>query len=82
VLDVRQESEWDRGHIPGSRHIFVGDLADRMEEVRSEGEVWAICASGHRAALAASMLDREEVPVRLVEGTGVTDFLEHCLPIE
>jgi glyoxylase-like metal-dependent hydrolase (beta-lactamase superfamily II)/rhodanese-related sulfurtransferase len=78
VLDVRQETEWDRGHIPGSQHVFVGDLPERIGEVPRDGEVWAICATGHRAALAASILDREGVPVRLVEGTGVTDFLEHC----
>jgi glyoxylase-like metal-dependent hydrolase (beta-lactamase superfamily II)/rhodanese-related sulfurtransferase len=80
VLDVRQESEWDRGHIPGSRHVFVGDLPDRVDEVPRDGEVWVICATGHRAALAASLLDRERIPVRLVEGTGVTDFLDHCHP--
>jgi len=42
--------------------------------------VWTICATGHRATMAASLLDREGVPVRLVDGTGVPDFLAHCLP--
>ena len=79
LLDVRQRTEWDAGRIPGSTQVFVGDLADRMDAVPRDGEeVWAICASGHRAALAASLLDRADLPVRLVEGTGVTDFLEHC----
>jgi rhodanese-related sulfurtransferase len=78
VLDVRQQTEWEAGNIEGSKHVFVGDLADRIDEVPRDGEVWTICATGHRAALAASMLDRNDIPVRLVEGTGVTDFLEHC----
>lgn len=80
VLDVRQRAEWNEGHIPESQHIFVGDLPDRIDEVPREGEVWAICATGHRAAMAASLLDRAGRPVRLVEGTGVTDFLAHCGP--
>jgi glyoxylase-like metal-dependent hydrolase (beta-lactamase superfamily II)/rhodanese-related sulfurtransferase len=80
VLDVRQQTEWNQGHIPGSQHVFVGDLPDRMSEVPGEGEVWAVCASGHRASLAASLLDRAGKPVRLVEGTGVSDFLAHCAP--
>jgi hydroxyacylglutathione hydrolase len=81
MLDVRQQVEWDRGHIAGSTHIFVGDLPDRLVEVPGEGEVWAACATGHRASMAASLLDRAGVPVRLVDGTGVPDFLAHCAPV-
>ena len=51
-----------------------------LDEVPRDEQVWVICASGHRAALATSLLDREDIAVRLVEGTGVTDFLEHCAP--
>jgi hydroxyacylglutathione hydrolase len=80
VLDVRQRVEWDRGSIPGSVHVFVGDLPERLGEVPADREVWTICATGHRASLAASILDRARIPVRLVEGTGVEDFLAHCLP--
>jgi rhodanese-related sulfurtransferase len=79
ILDVRQKREWDRGHIPESRHIFVGDLGSRIDEVPRDGEVWAICASGQRSAIAASLLDRDGIPVRLVDGAGVPDFLKHCL---
>jgi hydroxyacylglutathione hydrolase len=80
VLDVRQQVEWDRGHIAGSTHIFVGDLPDRVEEVPREEQVWAACATGHRASMAASLLDRAGVPVTLVDGAGVPDFLAHCVP--
>jgi rhodanese-related sulfurtransferase len=82
LLDVRQQPEWDAGRIPGSRHVFVGDLPGRLDEVPRDGEVWAICATGHRAALAASLLDRDDISVRLVEGTGVTDFLKHCARLD
>jgi hydroxyacylglutathione hydrolase len=78
ILDVRQTTEWDAGHIPESRHVFVGDLPERLEEIPRDEDAWVICATGHRAALASSLLDREGIPVRLVEGTGVPDFLEHC----
>ncbi len=79
ILDVRQKREWDRGHIPESRHIFVGDLGSRLDEVPRDGDVWAICASGQRSAIAASLLDRNGIPVRLVDGSGVPDFLKTCL---
>jgi hydroxyacylglutathione hydrolase len=80
VIDVRQDVEWNRGSIPGSQHLFVGDLPDRMGEVPKDGEAWVICASGQRSSIAASLLDGVGMPVRLVDGTGVRDFLQNCGP--
>jgi rhodanese-related sulfurtransferase len=80
ILDVRQQIEWNKGSIPGSRHVFVGDLPDRLDEVDGEAEVWAICASGQRSSMAASILDRVGVPVRMVDGGGVKEFLQECAP--
>jgi glyoxylase-like metal-dependent hydrolase (beta-lactamase superfamily II)/rhodanese-related sulfurtransferase len=80
LLDVRQQTEWDAGHIADSDHVFVGDLPGRIDEVSKDGEVWVVCATGHRASTAASILDRNDRSVRLVEGTGVNDFLTHCDP--
>jgi hydroxyacylglutathione hydrolase len=82
ILDVRQRSEWERSHIPGSRHLFVGDLPNRLSEVPRGEHVWAICATGHRSSMAASLLDRAGVPVTLVAKGGVPSFLNHCLPDE
>jgi glyoxylase-like metal-dependent hydrolase (beta-lactamase superfamily II) len=79
VLDVRQQREWDAGHIPDSQHVFVGDLPERVAEVRASGTVWTICATGHRSSMAASLLDREGIPVALVGDGGVLDFLRRCM---
>jgi glyoxylase-like metal-dependent hydrolase (beta-lactamase superfamily II)/rhodanese-related sulfurtransferase len=78
VLDVRQRVEWDRGHIPGSTHLFVGELPDRLHEITENGEVWVICASGQRSSIAGSILDRVGVPVRVVTRGGVDDWLASC----
>jgi hydroxyacylglutathione hydrolase len=78
LLDVRQQTEWDEAHAADSQHIFVGDLLDHLGEVPRDKESWAICATGFRASMAASLLDRAGAPVRLVDGTGVSDFLAHC----
>ncbi len=75
VLDVRQQTEWDEGHLEGSTHMFVGDVNARLRDIPRDREVWTVCASGHRAAMAASLLDRDGVPVRLVTPGGVTDLL-------
>ncbi|MFF4223355.1 rhodanese-like domain-containing protein [Streptomyces sp. L500] len=56
VLDVRRDSERAAGFVSGSTHIPVHRLRDRVGEV-PPGEVWAHCAGGARAAIAASLLD-------------------------
>lgn len=32
LVDVRQPKEYERGHIPGARHIPVGELRDHIKE--------------------------------------------------
>jgi glyoxylase-like metal-dependent hydrolase (beta-lactamase superfamily II)/rhodanese-related sulfurtransferase len=81
VLDVRQQGEWDAGRIPDSVHLFVGDLPERLPQVAElglEGPVWTICASGHRSAMAASLLAGAGIPVRAVARGGVEDWLASC----
>jgi hydroxyacylglutathione hydrolase len=57
VLDVRRPDEWQAGHLPGAVHIPFWELEQRAGEVPA-GEVWVHCASGFRAAIGASLLDR------------------------
>jgi hydroxyacylglutathione hydrolase len=80
VLDVRQPVEWETGRVPGSLHIHLGDLPARLAEVPRDTEVWTACASGHRASIAASVLDRAGIPVRLVAQGGVPEWLARCYP--
>ncbi|HEU5155600.1 MAG TPA: MBL fold metallo-hydrolase [Streptosporangiaceae bacterium] len=78
VLDVRQDLEWGWGVIPGSTTIFVADLPHRLGTLPRDRPTWVICSNGHRAAIAASLLDRAGVPVRLVGAAGVAEWRRHC----
>lgn len=80
VLDVRQPAEFREGHVPGSINLFVGELTRRMRDVPTNTELWVACASGYRAAIAASFLDRAGLPVRLVAQGGVPEWLARCFP--
>jgi len=71
ILDVRQTTEWDAGHLEGSRHLFVGDLPERLDGFNPSERQTVICASGYRSSMAASLLDGAGVPVRLVARSGV-----------
>ncbi|TCC33184.1 MBL fold metallo-hydrolase [Kribbella speibonae] len=57
VLDVRQDSEYDAGHVPGAQHIELGALPHRADEVRREPTI-VMCGHGERAMSAASVLER------------------------
>lgn len=56
ILDVRQPSEWQQGHIPGARHIPGGELVSRLAEVPRDRTVAVYCGSGYRSSVAASLI--------------------------
>ena len=56
ILDVRQESEWDAGHIPDAVHIELGALTAATNVPR--GPLIVMCAHGNRAMTAASILEQ------------------------
>jgi hydroxyacylglutathione hydrolase len=57
VLDVRRDDEWAGGHIDGAKNIPLHTLPYRLRDV-PDGRVWVHCATGFRAGIAASLLDR------------------------
>jgi len=66
ILDVRRDDERVAGFIPGSAHIPMHALLERINEV-PDAQVWVHCASGFRASIAASLLDRAGRDVVLID---------------
>jgi hydroxyacylglutathione hydrolase len=58
ILDVRSDSEYESGYIPGAKHIFVPHLEEHLEELDSSRPVATYCGSGYRASIAASLLQK------------------------
>ncbi len=58
VLDVRSESEYESGHVPGAIHIPFQSVAFRHEEISLDKEqpIVVYCAHGPRAAWAGRAL--------------------------
>jgi hydroxyacylglutathione hydrolase len=56
VIDVRQPSEFEAGHVPGALAIGAGDLQDRLGELPRDRPIATMCASGYRSSVAASLL--------------------------
>jgi hydroxyacylglutathione hydrolase len=58
LLDVRERSEWDAGHIPGAVHVPYHDLRELPEGIDADAPLAVMCESGQRAATAASIAQR------------------------
>ena len=58
ILDVRERSEYDAGHIPGSAFTPWHDLDALPDGLDPEQPIAVVCASGQRAAVAASLVLR------------------------
>jgi hydroxyacylglutathione hydrolase len=58
ILDVREASEWASERIPGSIHRPYHDIHEVPEGVDPERRIAAICTSGQRSGVAASLLKR------------------------
>lgn len=61
ILDVREDNEYQGGHIQGATHIPVGQLEGRVNELAEwrERDVLIYCRAGQRSARAASILLRQ-----------------------
>jgi hydroxyacylglutathione hydrolase len=83
VLDVRDEDEFERSHIPGSIHIPYAKLLQRLEELPSDRPIAAVCSGGKRSGLAASLLKRAgfEDVLHVTEG-GVGTWERTGHPVE
>ncbi len=58
ILDVREAQEYDAGHIPGSHLAPWHDIGSWPQVLDPQRPVAVICASGQRAATAASLVVR------------------------
>ena len=56
VIDVRNQSEWDAGHMPGATLIPLPELLDRLDQIPKDVEILVHCQGGGRAAIASSVL--------------------------
>lgn len=70
VLDVRTPQEWEGGHVPGAKYVFLPELEEKLDRLEKGGPVAVYCDSGYRASLAASLLQRNGfAKVRNVPGS-------------
>src|SRR4029079_7770500 len=61
IVDVREQGEWDQGHIAGALHVPRSYLESRFENFvpGRDKKIVLYCATGQRSALAANTLEQD-----------------------
>jgi len=83
VLDVREDKEYAAGHIPKARHIPLGKLASRMQELDKfkSRPILVTCRSGQRSARACGMLKKAGFETVYNQAGGIIAWERANLPV-
>ncbi len=83
LVDVREESEWERGHIPGASYLGKGVIERDIERAvpNTDQEMILYCGGGYRSALAADMLSRMGYTKAISLDGGIKAWIDAGLPL-
>ncbi len=59
VLDVREDVEWQAGHIAGAVHLPLMQVPQRFADLPADGQVLVVCKVGARSAQATAFLQAQ-----------------------
>lgn len=79
VLDVREQVEWEHGHIAGAVHIPLMELTERLAEVPA-GPTIVVCKVGGRSAHATAYLVQQGHDAANLDG-GMVDWADADRPM-
>ncbi|PIV48025.1 MAG: hypothetical protein COS20_01710 [Gallionellaceae bacterium CG02_land_8_20_14_3_00_60_115] len=84
VLDVREQKEYDGGHIINSRLIPAGQLKERIGELEKyrNRPIVVVCRSGNRAAPITSWLGKQGFKETYLLNGGILAWQKASLPLE
>jgi rhodanese-related sulfurtransferase len=84
LVDVREDNEWARGHLPGAIHLGKGIIERDIELTipDTNTEIVLYCGGGYRSALAAEALARMGYRNVVSMDGGYRGWLAAGLPVE
>jgi adenylyltransferase/sulfurtransferase len=84
VVDVREQAEWDEGHIPGAVHVPRGHLESRIERLAPDPSrpLVIYCSAGNRSAFAAKTLSELGYEDVVSLAGGFTDWKRNGFPVQ
>jgi rhodanese-related sulfurtransferase len=84
LVDVREESEWARGHLPRARHLSKGIIERDVETAipNRDTPIVLYCGGGFRSALAADNLQKMGYTDVVSMDGGWREWTARMFPIE
>lgn len=84
LVDVREDNEWQKGHIPGAIHIGKGVIERDIETAIPDTTATIVlyCGGGYRSALSADMLQKMGYTSVISMDGGYRGWCDAQLPIE
>ena len=62
ILDVRTESEYNKGHVENSLHIVLDELEYEIDQLKSlQKSIITCCRSGARSERAKDLLEENDI---------------------
>lgn len=80
ILDVREDYEWEAGHVDGAIHIPLEQLPARLEELDPDVDLNVICRTGGRSFRATTWLNQNGYSAFNVVG-GMGAWFEADMPM-
>ncbi len=84
VLDVREDKEYASGHIPKAKHIPMGQLSSRLQELDKfkTKPILVTCRSGQRSARACGILKKAGFETVFNQAGGIIAWERANLPVQ
>jgi rhodanese-related sulfurtransferase len=84
LVDVREDSEWANGHLPGATHLGKGVIERDIEQKipDTSAEIVVYCGGGFRSALAADNLQKMGYTNVISMDGGFRGWKEAGLPVQ
>jgi rhodanese-related sulfurtransferase len=80
VIDVREPDEWDAGHAAAARHIPMGQVEARLDEVPRDVTSVIVCRSGGRSGTVTQFLNSHGINALNMSG-GMNAWEKAGLPV-
>jgi rhodanese-related sulfurtransferase len=83
LVDVREESEWARDHLPGALYLGKGIIERDVEQQLpdTDAEIVLYCGGGFRSALAADNLQKMGYTKVFSMDGGIRDWRQKGYPL-
>src|SRR6202171_290472 len=55
IVDVREDWEWNKGHVPGARHVVLNSVLANPASAKFRDKTIFVCMTGERSSVASEM---------------------------